>query len=300
MPTRTFKERAYQALLNGGRLERIWSKDLPASSVTVGQMNSLLQYAGNPSAGSYAGVAKTATAVTGGDTPSMTTGIITLQAPLSNEQALLTFMDALSVVSTQAGTLIVGDLLAYYPSLDSNTSGAQAMLGTPTLGDAIYTRAYQDYEGVMIFADVQVALGAGAANLTVTYTDQDNLSGTTVSTAMLVSSPQGKLPYVYTGNSPFLRLAAGDRGVKSIQSFNLSAGMGAGGTFALCLFKPLLTIPVVQNTSATHNYGMWEGLSNLDAILLETNPALSMIWVPSATAVGTLTGMAKALNVRSI
>jgi hypothetical protein len=297
---RTFKERALQALLSGGRLEKTWSKDLPAASVTVGQMNHLFQYAGLPSAGTYPGVAKTATVVTGGDSPSMTSGIITLQAPLSNEQAILSYMDALSVVSTQAGVLLVGDLLAYYPGFDANSALSQATLGTPTTGDTIYTRAYTDYEGVLIFADVTVALGAGAANLSVVYTDQDGLTGTTVSTAMLVSSPQGKIPYVYTGNSPFLRLASGDRGVKSIQSCQLSAGMGVGGTFALCLFKPLLTIPVVQNSSATHNFGMWEGFTNLEAILLGTNPALSMIWVPSATAVGTLTGMVKALNVRSL
>ena len=175
-----------------------------------------------------------------------------------------------------------------------------AMLGTPSTGDSIYTRAYQDYEGVMIFADVQVALGAGAANLTVTYTDQDGLTGTTSSLAMLVSSPLGKIPYSYNNNSPFLRLASGDRGVKSIQSFTLSAGMGAGGTFALCLFKPLLTIPVIQNVVVNYNHGMWEGIANLEAVLLGTNPALSMIWLPGATVVGTLSGIIKSLNVRSL
>ena len=278
----------------------MWSKDLPASSVTAGQMNHLLQYAGNPAAGSFSGVAKTATAITGGDSPSMTSGIITLNSPLSNEQSLLNYIDAFSIVTNQNGILIVGDLLAYYPSLDSNTAGAQAMLGTPSTGDSIYTRAYQDYEGVMIFADVQVALGAGAANLTVTYTDQDGLTGTTSSLAMLVSSPLGKIPYSYNNNSPFLRLASGARGVKSIQSFTLSAGMGAGGTFALCLFKPLLTIPVIQNVVVNYNHGMWEGIANLEAVLLGTNPALSMIWLPGATVVGTLSGIIKSLNVRSL
>jgi hypothetical protein len=218
---------------------------------------------------------------------------------LNNEQALLTYADCYSVNTSQAGVLIVGDMLAYYPSLDSNTAGAQAMLGTPSTGDNIITR-FTDAEGVMIFADVQVALGAGAANLTVTYTDQDGNTGTTASIAMIPSAPNGKIPYAYSGNGPFLRLASGDRGAKSIQSFNVSAGMGVGGTFALCLFKPLLTIPVVQNISTTLNAGLWEGIANLDSVLLPGPPALSMIWIPASTSVGNLSGLVKGLNVREL
>ena len=300
MATRTFKERAMQAILAGGRKEVFWNKTIPASGATVGHMNHLFQYAGLPVAGVYAGVAKAAIAVTGGDSPSLTTGIITLPSPLSNEQQLLTYIDALSQVASVAGTLIFGDLLAYYHGFDANSALAQPTTVTPSTGDTILSSRYTDAEGVMIFGDVQVALGAGAANLTVTYTDQDGATGTTSSRAMLASAVNAKLPYVYTGNGPFLQLASGDRGVKSIQSATLSAGMGVGGTFALCLFKPLLTVPVIQNTATTHNFGMWEGLNNLDAILLGTTPALSAIWIPAATAVGSISGMVKGLNLRTL
>jgi hypothetical protein len=296
---RTFKERALQAILAGGRYERMWSKTIPASGATVGHMNHLFQYAGDPVAGVYTGVAKTGTPVTGGSSPTLTTGIITVPDPQANESALLTFFDALSAVSGQTGTFIIGDLLAYYPGFVA-TVGVYPLTQTTTdvLGTNILPR-YTDGEGVMIFADITTALGAVASNLSVIYTDQDGTTGTTDVRTVLASGVQGKLGYVYTGNGPFMRLATGDRGVKSIQSCLLSADTGAGA-FALCLFKPLLTIPVIQNTGPTHNYGLWEGISNLDAVLLSGAPALSMIWVPAATTVGTLTGMVKKLDIRSV
>jgi len=194
---RTFKERALQAILSGGRSETFWQKTIPASSGTVGHCNHLYQYAGTPPAGTYPAVALTATAVVGGASPSPT-NVIVLEPPESNEQALLTYCDAKSPVTNLSGTLIVCDLLAYYQGFSASDPNPQLCLGTPNPGDLILPR-YTDGEGVMIIVDIQTTLGATPAVLTVTYTDQNDLTGTTTAVSMLTGGVQGKLSYAYAG-----------------------------------------------------------------------------------------------------
>jgi hypothetical protein len=189
-------------------------------------------------------------------------------------------------------------LLAYYRGFDANVNTLQSALGTPSTGDEILTR-YTSGEGVQMFVDVQTAFGATPSTMTVNYTDQDDAAGVSQTFTVLASAAQGKLGYAYSSNGLWVPLAAGDRGVRSVQSCQLSAATGSG-TFAICLCKPLCTIPVVQNGATTMHFGMWEGLSSLDAQLLEGDPALSFIWLPASTNVGPLSGSLRSLLVRQL
>lgn len=292
---RTFSERLNQAITSGGKYETFWQKTF--SAITLGRMYHTFLAAGVPAAGVYPGVAKTATALAGGATPTVAGGYISTPDPLTTEQALAYFIDALSSGTNVNGTLIIGDLLATYQGFDGNTAASQATLGTPTTGDNILTR-YTNAEGVLIFADVQTALGATSRALSVVYTDQGGATGTTDSRTTIASVGANTLPWVYDGLGPFFQLAAGDRGVKSIQSCALAVGGTGGGTFALNLFKPLITINVAGIQSSNNNYGRWDGFCDLDAVLLQGSPALSMIWVPAASVAGTLSGTYKKINMR--
>jgi hypothetical protein len=123
-----------------------------------------------------------------------------------------------------------------------------------------------------MFPEVTVALGAGAANLTVTYTRASDLTSarSTGAQAMVASSIVGRVPQ----STLFLPLAAGDEGVASIQTAQLSAGMGAGGTFALVLADLIATLDI--ETSGT---GKVDVFSDDAAALIEIPTGAAMFWI---------------------
>jgi hypothetical protein len=96
------------------------------------------------------------------------------------------------------------------------------------------------------------ALGATAATITISYTDQaNNAAQSTGAIALTTSAAANRLVPVQDG--PMIRLAAGDYGVRTVEGCILSASMLAG-TMAVQLFKPLrlqttlLGLPVEMTT----------------------------------------------------
>lgn len=139
------------------------------------------------------------------------------------------------------GVLMLVDMQGYYPGINMNVATSQALLGSPTL-------RYANGAGVRAFLVSTVASGATAHNLSMSYTDQDNNSGNSmpVTVACTASAIAGHISH--TGSAannygPFLPLASGDSGIRSVQSVQLSAASGAG-TAALVLARPLLTLPI--------------------------------------------------------
>lgn len=120
------------------------------------------------------------------------------------------------------------------------TTGAQAI----TQG----TLAARDLDGTTNGRGVQVALlvtstlgNAGViSNSTISYTDQDGNAG---NTGTFVATVGLQLPATaLIGTWVPFTLAAGDTGVRSIQSFN-SGTTYTSGTFSLVMFRPLIAIP---------------------------------------------------------
>ena len=136
------------------------------------------------------------------------------------------------------GTLTLVDMQGYYPGLSNNSAVAQTLVGTPTL-------RYTNGEGVRAYMVQTATGGAGAQNFNMSYTNQAGTAGRTMpaTVACTASSVVGRInPSGVAANNygPFLPLASGDTGIRSIQTVTLSAA--TTGTFAMVLARPLASI----------------------------------------------------------
>jgi len=173
--------------------------------------------------------------------------------------------------------MLVDTLLAA-SSINANTT-------SNTVNTTALTR-YTTGAGVLATMEVTTALGTTASNVTMTYTDQDNLSQTTTATAMTTSAIAGRLQPAEVG--PFMRLAAGDTGVRSVQTIAFSAAMGAGSALNLYLYYPLHFLPgiasniYIERDSTVQIDGLTELVEGTDSEI----GFLSVFGLPSTTSTG--------------
>jgi hypothetical protein len=145
----------------------------------------------------------------------------------------------LSPSAVTAGPMILMDYLFYYPFIDTGVTDEQFLDNTASL-----TR-YTDGNGVSVMA-VQLAgmLGTGNPTFSFTYVNQNGVlqkSPTqTCGSASLVgelATTNNSTAAVARSNYPFLALAPGDTGVRSIQSVTFDSP--DIGLLAFVLVKPL-------------------------------------------------------------
>ena len=148
-------------------------------------------------------------------------------------------MNAWGTAATSVpGTLMLVDLQGYYPGISNNTTSAQTLVGTPTL-------RYTNGEGCRMYWVQTAVAGATAQNIALSYTDQDGNAGNALgaTVAMTASGIAGHISHAGTAANnygPFLPLASGDTGVRSVQTVTFSAANT--GTGALCIARPLAQI----------------------------------------------------------
>lgn len=154
-----------------------------------------------------------------------------------------------SAAATMQGTWVLCDYLLCYPLIDMNSAAVQ------TLSNVAFTLPrYTDGIGVRAFlVTTSGIVGASANNMTLNYT---NSTGSTtlgqtpaVTIANTVSSFVGQIPYsglAAQNFGPFLPMAPGDNGVRSVQSIQFTVAGGTANTYAaMVLARPLLSIPAV-------------------------------------------------------
>lgn len=221
-----------------GQVARVeWQKQTAAVGV-AGRWYGMFGWSGSPVAGTYPGVALSAAVLNESSQGAMWHGGGVLPATKHVLNA-----SALSTSSTGVpGVLLLVDMLMYYPSINMAVSTEQVLDNTVTLP------RYPTGEGVQAYLEATAATGATASNTTITYTNSDGVGGRTLGapTANLVSASVTSIVHSGTAansRGPFLPLAAGDRGVRSVESVRLSASTGGGGA-ALVLCKPLLRLPI--------------------------------------------------------
>ena len=270
----TIKDRAAQSLALGKGERQLWTAVLPATVVALANYH-LFQLFLNPAAGTYPGVILTAQTVIGGTTPSLTSGLINFLDPAAPERSYFLEGECLPMTSPMLGELLIFDLLAYYPGLVANSLLPQPLIGAASVLPARMASG----RGVHMMLDTAVALGAGASNCAITYTNRLGVGGRVTPTfALIPSSPQGRVPTA----RHILPLQAGDDGVQSVQIYDQTALMGAG-TISICLIKPLISIPVPANFSTTSGVGQAYWFNDpLDVTEILTGAALSAIFIPSA------------------
>lgn len=151
--------------------------------------------------------------------------------------AEITMRDLISNATTPPENVIVFDLLGYYPLLDGDSADEQLMTNDSTLP------RYTDGKGVQLCLVNHVAPQIQAGNITIDFTDANNVARSiTVSTPLV-----GTIGMVVSGSdttqsigSPFVPLGAGAVGVKSVQRIIFNTP--PGGAYCLYLVKPLIDL----------------------------------------------------------
>ena len=202
-----------------------------ASQTTVANnWSSFLRTAGVPAAASYSNIPG------GGRMTSATTGAVPIPVTIGGSDHLyLTNAVANHVTGTNVHMYVdvlvsAGNILA--------TSATSQNISTTSLS------RWTSGEGLAMTLEVTAALGATAANITISYTDQaGNTANSTGAIALTTGAATGRLVPVQDG--PMIRLATGDYGVRTIEGCILSASMTGSGVMAALIYKPLVVCPTM-------------------------------------------------------
>ena len=246
------------AIAAGKSYKTSWLKTTTGAAYTAGRWYNTYMMAGQPGwsgAAAYQGTQFTSYQLVGsGATPCP--GKISIGENVSPDVRHLVNIEMATIVALGVPSwLMLVDQLLYYPVNLQVTN--QAMTNSVSLP------RYTDGIGVRMFLEITATQGAAASNLnsaTFLYTNSADVANRTIP-GTVTTTGAAIVPHItHSGVAlnnfgPFIPLAAGDLGVKSVQNFGLNVGDGGTGTAALVLCKPLATIPLVAiNTATSRDY----------------------------------------------
>jgi hypothetical protein len=150
-----------------------------------------------------------------------------------------------AAVTTAPAVMMLVDQVAMFTVSSVTTTGAQAFTGTQTLP------RYPTGAGLQAFIVPSVVMGAGTPTIQLDYTNAAGTASRLTPASPLLptantASPVGSVIYAGTGAGkygPFMPLASGDTGIRSIQTINLSATM-TSGSLVVILARPIFTLPI--------------------------------------------------------
>lgn len=154
------------------------------------------------------------------------------------------------IMSTSATGLpvefILCDYLLFYSVIDQGETEAQVMDNTITIP------RYASGEGVRVMA-VMTAPASGATNarFNMTYVNSHDVENTTTGIVCTTANSLGTILTTQTALldaiGPFIKLASGDTGIKSITSVTVTTN--EVGLFALVLVKPIASFMLREQTA---------------------------------------------------
>lgn len=168
-----------------------------------------------------------------------------------------------------------------------------------TTGHPALTR-YTNGAGNLIVLEVTTQLGAGASNISATYTNQSGTTGRAINNNAGIGAPSnataGRL-FPFTLGLPGWALANGDYGVRAIETVRSSQNMGAG-VFNAYVYRPIHFFPgvganvYVERDSTVQIDGLTELALGSDSQL----PFLGVFVLPATTNPGTMTGFLRMVD----
>jgi len=262
--------------VNGKVLECSFFKSGSAPEAN-GVWHDLWPGGGYPAAGGN-GAAGSGTPGSGGTALTLADGSLVKWANTSPDtKHLLTF----GAVASQDCTLML------YDRLVSVALGAITSTGSKNVGSAALPRYSGAASiGVEVWAQVTTVTATSAPVMhLLTYTDQDGNTGnvggnlTFPAAATNVDALVGPFP-----------LAAGDTGVRSVETVNVDTASGGSGAVNIVLLKPLAYLPLVANT-----WGEREFLSMLPSLpRLFDGHTLGIAMLATGTTATNVWGMLRA------
>jgi len=232
-----------QVSTNGKFYRADWQKSSFATTAhTAGLWYSLFRGGGNPTADTILGTGTNLAFQSLTDATTNATGI-PHGGNVGGYKHLLNAAAQTAAATTAPCVLMLVDLLGFYNITSVTTTGAQTLNNTVTLP------RYTDGAGVQAFITPSTVMGAATPNISIGYTNSaGTASRATPATLPIGNTAAAVTSIVYSGTGagkfgPFMPLQAGDAGIRSVQSINLSASY-VSGVLNLVLCKPLLTLPI--------------------------------------------------------
>lgn len=174
--------------------------------------------------------------------------------PIANPSVGGNYLTEVNMAASVNHTHVLFDVLWVNSGLVVTTTTAQAIT-TPTLParDINGTTNGEGCSIALLFVAAST-LAAVGSNLTVSYTNSDGVAGRTATLSAIVGSQVPATPVI--GTIVWFNLAAGDRGVRSIQSITLGTSM-LTGTISLMITRDIATIgTTIPNVNAQKIIGM--------------------------------------------
>jgi len=231
------------AAISAGKTTRYdWNKVTGAAAYTAGRWYDTSPLAGLPVANAWAGTALNwvpCNESTGNGTQAFG---IPHGGNVSTDIKHALNMSAWGTAATAVpATLMLVDMEGYYPGINMNLATAQTLVGTPS------TRAVNG-AGLRAMLVTTATTGATAHNVAMSYTNQAATAGRSLPVTVACTASAITPHITHSGTAannygPFLPLASGDTGIRSVQTVTISAASGAG-TAALCLVRPLAQITI--------------------------------------------------------
>lgn len=240
----TSQDHMIQEISTNGKSTRTdWQKSTFATTAqTAGLWYSLSRGGGNPPADAILGTGTNLAFQALTDTTSNASGI-QHGGNVGDFKHLLSVSGVTAAATVAPCVLMLVDLLGFYPITSVTTTGAQTLNNTVTLP------RYTSGAGVQAFLTPSTVMGAATPNISLGYTNSaGTASRATPATLPIGNTAAAVTSIVYSGTGagkygPFMPLQAGDAGVRSVQSINLSASY-VSGVLNLVLCRPLTTLPI--------------------------------------------------------
>jgi len=231
-----------------------------ATNLIAGRVASLWSYDGFPSGGDVP---------TSAEIPTRSTdGALQFTAPGGSREK---FLVSVGITSQAPGTYMLYDRVFQIGGLSGVSTSAQTVQGlTPTPALTRNTGG----AGNVVFYEIYDLIGGSVRTLTMTYTDQDGNTGQTATINI------GGSGFREISRAQRIPLAAGDTGVRAVESVQLDASTGVAGNFGITIGQPLAWIPV-----GSVGIGGWRdyttGLPGIPAI--DPNACLALLFIPGVT-----------------
>jgi hypothetical protein len=196
-----------------------------------------------------------------------TTGALPFVAPTGGRDLHLI---GASITPLTAGVFLLYDRLFHIGGLSATSTAAQSVQGSPA--SPALTRNTGG-AGNMAWWEIYTIVGTSAAVMTMNYTNQAGTSGQT-STINI-----GTTGFREVTRAQRIQLAAGDTGIRAINTVQLSTTTGTVGNFGITIAQPLAWIPVgASGTAGWRDYTT--GLPGIPVI--HPDACLALMFIPAA------------------
>lgn len=244
-------------------------------TLVAGRPHSLWYLNGNPGPGSAD------IATNGGVARSSSSALVNGQIYHQNPGSGNSYLARLQAQATQAGTLLLCDRL-----WDCGNANGSTLSPTSTAAQTINSAAWPardvndstNGEGVFLGVEVSTALGAGTPTWTFTYTNSDGTGSKTGTNLDPVVASSAIGAFYRIG------VAAGDKGVRSLQTFQSSA-TSTSGQFVLVAYRVLAALELTAANVPNAIDALTGGFPKLPAGVVPF-----FIFIPNTTTASNISG----------